>query len=74
MEELVSAFLANVFDDQKMASRVSLRFGMLNDAQEEPDIEERFVRAKVAADGVKGDPRAVIGIYEYDSQEAPEDA
>ena len=68
-ERLLGAFVADLFDDRTMASRVSLRFGVLTDAQGEPDVEERFVRAKAASDGVKGDPHRVVGFYEYDSQD-----
>ena len=66
-EQLLGEFLADVFDDQKMASKVSLRFGVLYDAGQEPDVEERFVRAKAAADGVKDDPQKIIGTYKYDA-------
>ena len=69
-ERLLSVFVADLFDDRTMASRVSLRFGVLTDAQEEPDVEERFVRAKAASDDVKGDPQRMVGFYEYDSQDA----
>ena len=66
-EQLLGEFLADVFDDQKMASKVSLRFGVLFDAGQEPDVEERFVSAKAAADGVKDDPQKIIGTYKYDA-------
>jgi hypothetical protein len=35
------------------------------DAHEEPDIEERFIRAKAAADRVKRDPQNICGFYEF---------
>ena len=48
-----------------MADRISLRFGVFADARQEPDIEERFIRATIAADRVKDDPQRFCGFYEY---------
>ena len=44
---------------------MTLRFGIYENAQQEPDIEERFVRAKIAADGIRGGGKIMYGIYEF---------
>ena len=62
-EELLKEFTAEVFAGQEEADTVSLRFGIFADAQTEPDIEERFVRAQIAADRVKDDPQKTFGFY-----------
>ncbi|MBR3159243.1 MAG: diguanylate cyclase [Atopobiaceae bacterium] len=64
-EQLLRTFLDGVFADQTMARRVTLRFGVFSDAQQEPDVEERFVRAKTAADSVKADARKTLAFYRY---------
>ncbi len=50
-EQLVKAFQKNLFIDKETAGRISLSFGIFKNASQEPDIEERFVRARIAADG-----------------------
>ena len=60
-EQLLSDFLKDVFADRDTANKVNLRFGVFADAQREADIEERFVRAREAADSVKGDPERICG-------------
>jgi hypothetical protein len=42
---------------------VNLRVGVYVDAQREPEIEERFARAIIAADRVKDNPDAICGFY-----------
>ncbi len=66
---LFSEFLAYAFTDDEMARRVSLRFGVFCDAQQEPDVDERFVRARDAAENVKDNPEKTFGFYEYDSED-----
>lgn len=56
--------LLNVFDGKNMAGRINLRFGVFTDARQEADIEERFDRAKIAADRVKDDPQTICGFYD----------
>jgi hypothetical protein len=41
-----------------------MRFGVFADARQEPDIEERFKLAKIAADKVKNDPETICGFYD----------
>ena len=64
-EQLLKKFLAEVFVDKETANKVRLRFGVYDNAQQEPDIEERFVRAKHAADSAKDDPELICGFYEF---------
>ena len=56
-EELLHKFLSEVKTEEKMDGKAALRFGLFIDAQQEPHIEERFVRAKNAADKVNDDPQ-----------------
>lgn len=65
-EELLQEFLSEVLVEQDMKERVKLRFGLYTNAEQEPDIEERFVHAKIAADRVKDDPQLIGGFYDYD--------
>ena len=63
-EKLVGEFMSGLFDEQGTYDKVSLRFGVFTDAGQEPDIEERFDRAKIAADRVKDDPQKICGYYD----------
>ena len=60
-EELLKEFLSDVCADPQIAERVSLRFGVFSDARQETEIEERFVRAKIAADRTKDNSRQIYG-------------
>ena len=71
-ESLLKKFMDELFVDKDMAGRVSLRFGIYADAQSEPDIEERFVRAKMAADSVEGDPHRMYAFYRMNSRPLPD--
>jgi GGDEF domain-containing protein len=64
IEQLLKKYMAGVFDDEETADRVSLRFGVFADAQQEDDVEERFDCAKLAADRIKEDPDTICGYYE----------
>ena len=63
-EQLVQELLADVFANEEIANEVDMRFGVFVDAKQEPNIEERFVRAKIAADRVRDDAAAVCGYYQ----------
>ncbi len=65
-EELLQEFLSEVLVEQNMKDRVELRFGLYSNAQQELDIEERFVRAKIAADRVKDDSQKICGFYDLE--------
>jgi hypothetical protein len=41
---------------------------IFEDAMQEPDIEERFIRAQAAADSIKGNPQKKCGFYEFDKK------
>lgn len=62
-EELLNGFMSDVFADKEIDGRIDLRFGVFTDACQVSDIEERFVRAKIAADRVKDDPDNIFGFY-----------
>ena len=66
-EPLLKELLEELAAEQELAGRAELRFGVYADAQQEPDIEERFVRAKIAADSVENDPQRLCGFYEFQS-------
>ena len=61
--QLISEFLSDVFSGKEIADRVSIRFGIFTDARQAEDIEDRFERAKIAADRVKNDPERNCGYY-----------
>ena len=63
-EQLFRGFLSNAFDGKEMAGKIRMRFGVFIDARQEADIEERFDRAKIAADRVKDDPEKLCGYYD----------
>ena len=63
-EPLLREFLSDVFAEAEIAGKVGIRFGVFTDARQAPEIEERFERAKIAADRVKDDPEAICGFYE----------
>ncbi len=63
-EKLISEFLSGLFDEKETYDKVTLRFGVFTDAGQEPDMEERFDRAKIAADRVKDDPKQLCGYYD----------
>jgi diguanylate cyclase (GGDEF)-like protein len=63
-EQLLLEFLKDVIDEKDMSERISMRFGVYTNAEEEPDIEERFDRAKIAADRIKDEPDRLCGFYD----------
>jgi GGDEF domain-containing protein len=62
-EQIFRKFLSDAFEDAKAAGKVSMRFGVLTNALQEANIEERFNRAKIAADRVKDDPQTMFAFY-----------
>lgn len=63
-EQLFQEFVSNLFVNEEIADRINLRFGVYPDARREPNIEERFVRAEIAAVRVKDDPQKICGFYD----------
>lgn len=65
-EQMLRQFTEDLFFEETTANRVKLRFGVFASAQREPDIEERFACAKIAADCVENDPNKLYGSFEFD--------
>ncbi len=65
-EQQLKSFLADLFFEEEIADKVTMRFGIFPYAQKEPDIEERFIRAKTAADMSGNDQEELYGVYEYE--------
>ena len=63
-EELLRELLFDAFGEQETDRKVRLRFGVFPSAEQEPDIEERFVCAKIASERVKDDPDRICGYYD----------
>lgn len=63
-EQLFRDFTDDVFTEAEIGDRISLRFGVFVDARQEKDVEERFIRAQIAADRVKDDPKNICGFYD----------
>ena len=64
LEDMLKKLEEGLFVDQETAGKITLRFGIYENAQLEPDVEERFVLAKIASDSVKGDPEKRFGYYQ----------
>jgi diguanylate cyclase (GGDEF)-like protein len=63
-EKLLKEFLSDLFAEEKIADNINVRFGVYTNAQQEPDMEERFERARIAADRVRNDPEKICGFYD----------
>lgn len=63
-EQLIRGFLSDVFVVKEIADKVSIRFGVFTDARHVESIEDRFERAKIAADRVRDDPERDFGFYD----------
>ena len=64
MELLLKDFLKEVSSEEEIKDTVSLRIGVFADAGRQADVEERFSRAKLAADRVKDDPEKICGFID----------
>ena len=62
-ETLIRAFVSGILADEDIRDRVDLKFGIYADAQHEPDLDERFLRADLAARKVKNDPERLFAFY-----------
>ncbi len=67
-EQVFRKFLSTVFIEKETVDKVELRFGAFTDAQQEPDIEEWFVYAKLAADSIENDPQKICGFYQIQNR------
>ena len=65
-EKLLQEFVSEILSEKEIADRVNLRFGVFVDARQELNIEERFVRAEIAADRIKDDSQLICGFYDLD--------
>ena len=63
-DQLLRKLMSELFIEKETASRVSLRFGVYANVNRQLDIEDRFARAKSAADSVKNDADRLYGLYE----------
>ncbi len=59
-KQMIEWFKEGLFADKDIEQRISLRFGVFENAGREFDIEKRFARAKAAADSVKNDAEKEI--------------
>ena len=64
-EQLINEFLSDDLSGEEIADKVSIRFGVLSDARQAENIQERFEFAKIAADRVKNDPERNCGFYNW---------
>ena len=62
--QLIEWFMEDLYVEKETAAKVKLRFGLYENAEREEDIEERFVRAKIAADRIEFDAEKKLGIYD----------
>ena len=63
-EQLILRFLSDVFAGKDIKDKVDIRFGVFTDAKQVDNIEERFERARIAADRVKNDTEKICGFYD----------
>ncbi len=63
-EQLILNFKTNLFVYKDTEDKINLRFGIFEHAQEEPDIEKIFAKAKAAADLAANDPELICGYYD----------
>ncbi len=62
-KQLINKFQKDLFVEKETADKVKLRFGVFPNANLEPDVEERFVCAKLAADSYEDKPDQICGFY-----------
>jgi len=63
-DQLIRKFTADLFVEKETADKVSLRFGVYANAEREPDIDQRFVCAGIAAEMAAADPGKICGYYD----------
>ncbi|MBO4395418.1 MAG: diguanylate cyclase [Eubacterium sp.] len=63
-EQLICEFLSEVVAGKGFEDMVNLRVGVYTEAEQEPDTEERFAKAKIAAERVRDDSEEVCGVYD----------
>lgn len=63
-EQLASEFLSDIYDENESVDFIRVKIGIFVDARQTSDIEERFNRAKIAADRVKDNPKKNCAFYD----------
>ena len=69
LEELLRGFLDDLYGQKEIGQKVRLRIGVYSDAQQEPDVEERFRRARSAADSVKDNAEALCAYWRQEMED-----
>ena len=65
-EQLTNELLSEIDDDDKdIAEFIRIRVGIFADAHQTADIEERFNRAKIAAEQVRDDQKKICAFYNH---------
>lgn len=62
-EQLIEKLTAELYFEKDAVGKVTLRFGVFPYASQEPEIEQRFVFANIAAKIVANDPTKTCGYY-----------
>ena len=62
-EQLIGKLIAELYFEKDAAGKVALRFGVYPNAEQEPEIEQRFVLAGIAADVAPRKPGERCGYY-----------
>lgn len=63
-ETLIRDIVSGILADEEIRERVNLKFGIYANAQQEPNLEERFMRADLAAGRVKNDPQRLFAFFD----------
>lgn len=63
-KQLIQTFQEDLFVEKETADKVGLRFGVYTNANHEPDVEERFVCARLAADSFEKNPDQMCGFFD----------
>ena len=61
--QLIEKFTAGLYFEKDAVGKVTMRFGVFPNAAQEPEIEQRFVCAGIAADNAANDPKTICGYY-----------
>ena len=63
-EQLIGRFTADLYVEKDTAEKVTLRFGVFANAEREPDVEQRFAYAGIAAEIAENHPDRICGYYD----------
>lgn len=62
-EQLLSKSMDDYYLGTEASDKASMKFGVYANANQEPDIAERFACAQIAADSIRNDPQRMVGFY-----------